>query len=249
VKKKTQLVLGSAGLLALTACGTGSPAAGKAAHAAPVARTVQATADTYRNYADLARHEKEGRDYKRVQRTVRGAKVVQIAIHGGLIEPPTTQLADYAASSGRDDYYSFMGIKKSGNQKLHITSTHFDEPRALKLVKASKYTVSWHAAKGDRAVTYVGGRDTALVKKIIKALNAKGFKTAVPASKIEGQDPKNICNRNQRGKGVQLEISTAQRKAFFKSGRLDGDWIASPAHRTQAFYAYVKAVDSVLAGL
>ncbi|GAA4633051.1 hypothetical protein GCM10023196_069040 [Actinoallomurus vinaceus] len=247
--KKTQLVLGTAGLLALTACGSGPAAAGKVAHAVPVAGTVQATADTYRNYADLARHEKEGRDYTRVQRTPRGAKVAQIAIHGGLIEAPTSQLADYAASYGHDAYYSFMGIKKSGNTKLHITSTHFDEPRAVKLVKASKYTVSWHAAKGDKAVTYVGGRDTALVNKIIKALKAKGFKTAVPASKIEGQNPKNICNRNQRGKGVQLEISAAQRKAFFKGGRLDRDWIANPAHRTQAFYAYVKAVDGVLAGL
>ncbi|MEV5754333.1 poly-gamma-glutamate hydrolase family protein [Actinoallomurus sp. NPDC052308] len=243
---KKQLVLGAAGLLALTACGSG-PAGRKTARAAPVARGVQVTAgDTYRNYADLARHEKEGLDYKRVQRTPRGANVAQIAIHGGLIESPTSQLADYAASYGHDAYYSFMGIKKSGNQTLHITATHFDEPWALKLVKASKYTVSWHGAKGDRPVTYVGGRDTVLVKKIIKALNAKGFKTAAPASKIEGQDPKNICNRNQRGKGVQLEISTAQRKAFFAGGRLDLAWIANPAHRTKAFYAYVKAVDSVL---
>ncbi|MCP2337004.1 poly-gamma-glutamate hydrolase family protein [Actinomadura rupiterrae] len=233
-------------VLPLSACGAASAAP---SHARPVAAQVTAAADRYRNYADLARHEKEGRDYKRVQRTPRGARVAQIAIHGGQIEPPTTQLADYASATGKDAFYSFEGLKKSGNQVLHITSTHFDEPRALKLLKTVKYTVSWHAAKGDTATTYIGGRDTVLSQKITRALRAKGFKVSNPPGRIDGNDPKNICNRNARGKGVQLEITTAQRKAFFKGGRLDAAWIADPRHRTAAFYNYVRAVDSVLASL
>ncbi|MEV5575548.1 poly-gamma-glutamate hydrolase family protein [Spirillospora sp. NPDC052269] len=235
-------------VLPLSACG-GASSSGRTSAAEPVAAQVSASADRYRNYADLARHEKEGRDYKRVQRTPKGAHVAQIAIHGGRIEAPTTQLADYASSAGKDAFYSFEGIKKSGNTALHITSTHFDEPRALKLLKPVRYTVSWHAAKGVTATTYVGGRDTVLGQKITRALRAKGFKVSTPPGRIDGNDPKNICNRNARGKGVQLEITTAQRKAFFKGGRLDSAWIADPRHRTTAFYNYVRAVDSVLASL
>lgn len=234
-------------VLPLSACGGAS--SGRTSEAKPVAAQVTATADRYKNYADLARHEKEGRDYKRAQRTLRGAHVAQIAIHGGAIEPPTTQLADYASSTGKDAFYSFEGIKKSGNTTLHITSTHFDEPRALALLKSVKYTVSWHAAKGTAATTYIGGRDTVLSAKITKALRAKGFKVSAPPGRIDGNDPRNICNRNARGKGVQLEITTAQRQAFFKGGRLDAAWIADPKHRTAAFYNYVRAVDSVLASL
>ncbi|WP_051468381.1 poly-gamma-glutamate hydrolase family protein [Actinomadura oligospora] len=235
-------------VLPLSACG-GASSSGRTSAAQPVAARVSATADRYKNYADLARHEKEGRDYLRVLRPARASHVAQIAIHGGGIEPPTTQLADYAARTGKDGFYSFEGIKKSGNTALHITSTHFDEPRALNLQKSVRYTVSWHAAKGDTATTYVGGRDTALSAKITRALRAKGFRVSTPPGRIDGGDPRNICNRNARGKGVQLEITTAQRKAFFKGGRLDAAWIADPRHRTAAFYNYVRAVNSVLASL
>ncbi|WP_067810823.1 poly-gamma-glutamate hydrolase family protein [Actinomadura kijaniata] len=241
-------VLGLVLALPLAACGT----AGEHRSASPVAaqRTAAAErADKYRNYAELSRREKEGRDYRRVLRSPRNARVAHIAVHGGGIEPPTTQLADHAAARRGDAYYSFVGLKKRGNSALHLTSTRFDEPKALKLLRGVKYTVSWHAAKGDRAVTYVGGRDTALARKVTAALRAKGFAVATPPDGIEGTHPKNIANRNARGKGLQLEISTAQRKRFFRDGRLDAEWINNPRNRTRAFQDYVKAVNSALAGL
>ncbi|NUW33135.1 poly-gamma-glutamate hydrolase family protein [Nonomuraea sp. SMC257] len=199
--------------------------------------------DVYADYAELSAHEVEGKDYRRVLRVPRGAKVAHIAIHGGAIEAPTSQLADQAAGR-RDAYYAFEGIKATGNSALHITATHFDEPRALKVVAGVDRTVSWHAASGSDATTYVGGRDTALIRKVKAELRAAGF--AVSASvpeEIGGDSPGNIANRNRRGMGVQLEISRGQRERFFKDGRLERAWVENPANRTKAFYAYVAAVD------
>ncbi|WP_157250336.1 poly-gamma-glutamate hydrolase family protein [Nonomuraea typhae] len=214
-----------------------------------LAATTQAAqaADTYRNYAELAAHETEGQDYRRDQRFPRGAKVAHIAIHGGAIESPSTQLADHAAGS-KYAYYSFSGLKPEGNSTLHITATRFDEPRALKLVGAVDHTVSWHGASGDDATTYVGGRDAKLIAKVTKALRAAGFTVAeeVP-DKIGGDSPSNIANRNRRGMGVQLEISRGQRERFFAGGKLARAWVEDPAHRTRDFYRYVAAVNKALA--
>ncbi|WP_433248748.1 poly-gamma-glutamate hydrolase family protein [Streptosporangium sp. CA-135522] len=219
-----------------------------AAHADPLIQEAFAgrAADFYRNYAELAAHEVEGRDYLRVRRFPRGAKVAHIAIHGGAIESPTTQLADHAAGT-RHAFYSFVGIKSDGNSKLHITSTRFDEPRALKLVSAVDYTVSWHATGGSEVTTYVGGRDTKLIAKVSAALRQAGFTvaTTVP-DKISGDHRNNIANRNRRGMGVQLEISKGQRMLFFAGGKLARAWVENPANRTKDFYKYVEAVNRAL---
>jgi phage replication-related protein YjqB (UPF0714/DUF867 family) len=207
------------------------------------------TSDKYGSYAQLAAHESEGRDYRRVQRFPIGVKVAHIAIHGGSIEAPTTQLASHSASARGFAYYSFEGIKESGNSDLHITSDRFDEPRALKLVARVDYTVSWHGASGAKPTTYVGGRDVALIRKITTELRAAGFTVAkfIP-DELAGKSQHNIANKNRRGKGVQLEISSGQRERFFAGGKLSRAWIENPANRTNAFYRYTAAVNRALAG-
>ena len=204
--------------------------------------------DTYDDYADLAAHETQGTDYRIVLRRPVTTAVAHIAIHGGAIEPGTTQLADYAASAGGDGYYSFEGIKPSGNGDLHLTSTHFDEPQALDLVAGSSQTVSWHGAAGGTAQTYVGGRDTALAASVTAQLRAAGFTVATGTPpELNANSPDNITNKNSRGAGLQLELTKAQRERMFTDGRLDRGWIEDPAHRTAAFSAYGDAVNRALA--
>ncbi|GAA2276426.1 poly-gamma-glutamate hydrolase family protein [Nonomuraea roseoviolacea subsp. roseoviolacea] len=216
-----------------------------AAPARPAAAAASAD-DVYADYAELSAHEVEGKDYRRVVRVPRGAKVAHIAIHGGAIEAPTSQLADQAAGR-KDAYYAFEGIKATGNSDLHITATHFDEPRALKVVAGVDRTISWHAASGSDAVTYVGGRDTALIRKVKAELRAAGFGVSSSVSEeIGGDSPQNIANRNRRGMGVQLEISRGQRERFFKEGKLARAWVEDPANRTKDFYRYVAAVNRAL---
>jgi phage replication-related protein YjqB (UPF0714/DUF867 family) len=224
---------------ALTSCTTAPPPA--PARPASTAHAVSGY------YAERVAHAVEGRDYRRVTRFPAGAKVAQIAIHGGAIEAPTAQLADAAAEESHSAFYSFQGLMKSGNNRLHITSTQFDDPEALKLVGEVDYTVSWHGAAGKAATTYVGGLDTTLIKKITFELRKAGFTVAASVpKKIRGDSPRNIANRNRRGMGVQLEISRGQREAFFSRGRLTRSWVEDPAHRTRAFYRYVSAIDRAL---
>lgn len=185
--------------------------------AAPVAPAVAAE-DTYDSYAELAANETEGTDYRRVVRSG-DTDVAHIAIHGGGIERPTTELADHAAEAAGHAFATFEGIKSSGNSVLHITSTRFDEPRTVGVVEDSDYTISWHGAAGDNAATYVGGRDTELRDAVRDELRAEGFDAPgdIPDG-LTGEDPDNIANRNDRGKGVQLELTRAQRDLLMPNG-------------------------------
>ena len=80
----------------------------------------------YRSFRELARREpKEGAYLIEYRRGASGIAVM--AIHGGGIEPGTTEIAE--AVAGRDhSFYSFTGIKPEGNWRLHISSRLFDEP-------------------------------------------------------------------------------------------------------------------------
>jgi phage replication-related protein YjqB (UPF0714/DUF867 family) len=209
-------------------------------------------ADKYLNFADLAAHVPTG-SYRITQAKPAGAMVAHIAIHGGAIEPGTTQLAAHAATSGTHSFYSFEGILSSGNQDLHLTSTHFDEPTALSLVGGVGYTISWHGSQdpltGAKAQTYLGGLDTALYTEIGNRLTAAGF-TVAPADSTppekNADDPANITNKNSRGMGAQLEITRSQRALFFEDGDLDRSWIENSCHWTPLFYQYANAVNSAL---
>lgn len=193
--------------------------------------------DTYSSYAELAANETEGVDYERSTRSG-DTGVAHIAVHGGGIERPTTELADYAAEFGGHAFATFEGIKSTGNSILHITSTNFDEPRTVEVVEKSDYTVSWHGAAGDEAKTYVGGRDTDLRDAVREELRDEGF--AVPSEipdGLKGESPDNIVNRNDRGKGVQLELTRRQRDLLMPNG--------TPVKAMDAYIAAVeRAIDN-----
>ncbi|MFI0486601.1 poly-gamma-glutamate hydrolase family protein [Actinomadura sp. 9N215] len=216
--------------------------------ATPSRADARDTADKYRDYADLARNEEEGQDYRRSLRWPPGAKAAHIAIHGGAIEAGTTQLADHAARARQSyGFYSFEGIKSEGNQDLHITSTRFDEPKGLKLAQGVSYTISWHGMSGDTARTYIGGRDALLRSRVVAALKEADFSVEPAPDDLDGMSKENIVNKNRRGMGVQLELTTAQRRAFFADGKLNRAWIEDPSHQTTAFKKYTAAVDKALA--
>ncbi|WP_080872713.1 poly-gamma-glutamate hydrolase family protein [Oceanobacillus timonensis] len=201
--------------------------------------------DTYKNFNELRQNERQEADY-RISSEKRNPDVAFIAIHGGGIEPGTTELAEQLASAGEYTFYSFQGTKAANNTELHIDSTNFDEPEALDLVSDSFYTVSLHGYEDElEKHTYLGGLDEALAQSMEKELKNAGFSVSDAPKELNGKEKDNIVNQNRQKKGIQLEISTAQRQAFFEDGDFSSE---NRDNRTEEFYDYIEAVGRALGG-
>jgi phage replication-related protein YjqB (UPF0714/DUF867 family) len=172
-------------------------------------------ADLYASFEELRKANTYGDDYHLLM-AVRPSKVAYVTPHGGGIETGCSELCIFSAGT-EHSLYAFEGWMSSGNGDLHITSTHFDEPNGLKIIRDSYYTVSYHGYSDSVKNTKCGGLDLELKHMIYDNLIKAGFSAEIEPdnSPITGQDPDNLVNANKRGLGVQLELSTAQRNAFF----------------------------------
>jgi phage replication-related protein YjqB (UPF0714/DUF867 family) len=199
-------------------------------------------ADTYRNFAALARNERSGIDYRVLVRRARPAFAL-VAPHGGGIEEGTSEIAD-AIARRRFSFYAFEGLKPKGNAVLHITSTHFDEPMCLTVLGHTTVVITLHGEKTeeDGEGVFVGGQDSDLGDAIGDALRRGGFNVLKHENPdLQGLEDANICNRGTSGAGVQLELSRAVRKTMFKSLTRKGR-----KQPTERFDVFVKAVRRVL---
>jgi phage replication-related protein YjqB (UPF0714/DUF867 family) len=160
----------------------------------------------YASFAELARHEIAGRDY-RIEVVERPkASVLVAAPHGGLIEAGTSQIAALIAG---DDFhlFSFEGLKPHGeNRALHITSHRFDHPRCLELASRSDIVLGVHGCIGEACI-HIGGLDEQLTARLAAELSAAAFDVVWPSERYPGRHPANICNRGATAKGAQLEIT------------------------------------------
>lgn len=204
--------------------------------------------DTYATFAALTAVETLGEDY-RIRCYDRDPRWAVIAIHAGGIETGTSELCRSIAGEDQPGQwwseYRFEGIKSSGNSVLHITSTNFDEPTALNLVERHLNVLSLHGTAGQDPVTYIGGLDTHTGEWIAAALVLAGFDVdQSPPPELAGTDPDNICNQGLLGKGIQLEITTAQRAAFFDTNTASQRWNT----RNATFATYAAAIRGVLNG-
>jgi phage replication-related protein YjqB (UPF0714/DUF867 family) len=199
-------------------------------------------ADKYRNFAELARNERSGIDYRVLVRRAAPAFAI-LTPHGGGIEPGTSEIAD-AIACEEFSFYAFEGLKSSGNTDLHITSTRFDEPMCLTLLENCAVVVTLHGehSEEDGEGVFLGGLDDALGGLIRTALSDQGFDVAEHTDpKLRGREKKNVCNRGTSGAGVQLELSRAVRKTMFESLTREGR-----KHPTERFGVFVDAVRKAL---
>ena len=179
-------------------------------------------ADKYANFEALSKANKEGVDYQ-VHVVDHQSKITVMAIHGGGIEPHSEELAAIIAGSDFN-LYQFIAVPKEHSQELHITSTHFDEPRALALAEKSDECISVHGyLDREKDGICVGGGDGPMRKKIVNELNKVGLAMSVeePCTQFGGSAPDNIVNRC-KVPGIQLEVSTHLRSNH-------GDWFAQIA--------------------
>lgn len=194
----------------------------------------------YPSYEALRQYETEGVDY-RIRVREAPSPFAVMALHGGGIEPGTLELAD--AVAGREHaFYAFEGKKPKGNRALHITSTSFDEPRALRLARKSAVVITLHGCEGMEDVIYLGGRHKPIKARIKAQLQKRGFAVKeTPRSSLRGAHFLNICNRGQAGRGVQLEITHGLRKKMFP-----GLTKSSRKNRTPTFHGFVSALKEAL---
>jgi phage replication-related protein YjqB (UPF0714/DUF867 family) len=194
--------------------------------------------DTYSGWLELSRHETEGRDFS-VECRDAGSRVAVVAPHGGAIEPGTSEIA--RAIAGPDwSWYDFRGLKRERNSVLHVTSTHFDEPRCLRLLTSCETVLTVHGEGAVTDIAWLGGLDDAAGVRLRGTLEAAGFVARRhPEPALQGMHPDNLCNRGRRGAGVQLELSKGLRRTLFAG--LDRAGRDRPTARLGVFAEAVRA--------
>jgi phage replication-related protein YjqB (UPF0714/DUF867 family) len=197
--------------------------------------------DSYRSFDQLLRGEVEGRDFSRIV-WARNSPVAIVALHGGGIEPGTSEIARGIAGNNYS-LYCFESLKTSGNELLHIPSHDFDDPLCLNLVTSAKIVISVHGCSGEgqRASVFIGGRHNLLRERLSASLLKAGFPVAPGAGRYPGQHRDNVCNLGQAGAGIQLEISLGVRRQMFAGMRRQERKITRPA-----FDQFVQALRVVL---
>lgn len=192
--------------------------------------------DKYKNFAELAAV--ENASAYRIVTVSRETNAVIAAPHAGAIEPGTSEIAR-AIAGAELSLYLFEGRKSLDNGELHITSTNFDEPQGLQLVRGAEMALAVHGeANENESVVYMGGRHAAAQEALGERLKAAGFHVDKHADpELQGVHPNNICNRGLSGAGVQLELSRALRLELFPS--LSAKGRVAPRRR---FHEFVRAV-------
>lgn len=177
----------------------------------------------------------KGRDYH-TSLVDRGSSVVVLSFHGGLIEPNSSEVARMLADHFGWSRYDLQGHGSTSclgtldnHQRLHITSTNFNDPEAVELVTGHKKGVAIHGyseVRGNRRGTIcVGGHNTAQIEQFIATMNAKkssfsGYtltpvnaataepRAGVNCSGLTGTARMNLVNRvKDADGGLQLEMS------------------------------------------
>ncbi len=222
---------------------------------------------------------KEGTDYGRRHRRhgsfdnnpdehVNVTQTAVIAPHGGGIEVGTSELclaiagydpatlAPYPVGEPRYDYWMFEGLRPKGsvpsNGKLHVTSTHCDDPVAESLCGGARQAVALHGCSTDTAgvgkndaVVLVGGLDQLFKKHLIDAFAEVGIATLDAATHkfLSGTDPANIVNRTVLRRGAQLELTAPLRDSMFLLHTAEDRKHST----TDTFWDFVRATRSAIA--
>lgn len=202
-------------------------------------------ADLYGSMTELMENTEQGKDWE-IHFEEKHPNVLIAAIHGGAIEIGTSEITKLTSEIGDYSYFRFEGIRPSNNSELHVTSTNYDEPNVMRLAANRNIFVTFHGARGDEEITYIGGLDIALRNAVWKELERKGFRVEESPSHLVGENPINITNRTLKGAGVQLELTSQMRKSFFKNY----DWSrVSRENRenwTDNLYNYAEAVTTAI---
>lgn len=188
------------------------------------------------------------------------------AIHGGETEAGTSEIAQAVRAATGASWYEWDIMKASVLGATAFDVAHevngdykgslFDDPPLVDMIRASDDCVAFHGAADGTgeggngrpagALTCVGGDNKVLRELIGSHLRAAGFPALDNPAQfptLSGAGPRQPHN-SAKNQGVQIEISTTQRKEFFVGGDTSR---ANRVNKTQAFADYRDAVLAALA--
>ena len=108
-------------------------------------------------------------------------------------------------------------------------------------------SVTIHGALGTEPVTYIGGKDQSLITRIEDELRNAGFEVQESPNHLSGSSDNNIVNKNQRGEGVQLELTTAMRQSLFSNNDISKISRMNLLNYNADMYNYAHAVNDAIA--
>ncbi len=169
----------------------------------------------YATFAELLERENPQQDYE-IRARAGTSGIAVLAIHGGNLQPGTSELAEVIA--GEDHaFYTFVSLKPEIDQTLYVSSVQFDEPRALEIVGAADSVLSIHGCQGAAEFVQLGGLDEDWKQRVQLALLDAGF--AVFDQEMSGIHAREICNRGRLGRGLRIEVSRGLRDRIFNPER------------------------------
>lgn len=187
-------------------------------------------------------------DYSIEINEVENSQVLIVSPHGGRIEFGTSELSKSIA--GNDfSRFDFSGkLIRENFKNLHVTSTKYNLKELTLLNDKSLITISLHGFKNPPGgkFTVIGGLDEVGKELILNELSKNGLEAELATDKFTAVNPENLVNKNKRKMGIQLEISTAQRIAFFKDTELK---LFERKTLSDEFYSYAESIRSALSKL
>lgn len=164
------------------------------------------------NFKEITGAFSAGTDYSITLREGKLQRTFMVAaIHGGQIEPHTSEIAARVAGD-QNGLYLFEGWKKPAYQNFHITSNEFDEPQFNEAAATYERIVTIHGCTDQYGPAVIlGGRDIALVYMLAKNLRDAGIDATDYGPFFQALSIRNVCNRSSLECGAQIEIPRALR--------------------------------------
>jgi len=198
---------------------------------------------TYRDFAELTLRAEKDQDYAVIIRD-RSAAVTVAAIRGGMIDPPTSQLAD-AIASDDCNLYDLRGLEASQSESMRIPIVRFDDVRLRTLMERSEVGIVLMGAQDEGDTVHLGGSNRLLKRLMSEQLSSRGFATAPPSAPGPAHSPARVTNRPAQG-GVQIELGASLRQSMVFEALSDMTWQNSQTW-TDRFRDFVEAARRAIA--
>lgn len=190
--------------------------------------------DVYLKFDDLAAHMVEGKDYRVVVKK-RNSPYLIMAIHGGSIEPFTSDIA-MAIAGEEYGLYLFEGTRERGNLELHIASEYFDELQAKEMLRVADVAISIHGHHDtENEFVMVGGICDGLAEKMRARLSEIDIAVRPFDGRLAPKSPQNVCNKGISGGGVELVVSRKLRDALREDAGLCRLFVNAIRHAIAAY--------------